>query len=244
MKRICTFFVVVAVILSMFTINTFAANYSIKIGDTTYSGTGDLTLPVIITGSNTTADIAFDIIFNGEAWKLKSATCGDIDISGDAGVISDPNDITVYTQNRAVTSGSVFANFVFEPIDESKIDNSTFYIDTAYAQVGDDYNIESGTPESAPFKVVLAKPDVVVEPETNTEVAGYTDVVNFSSSLTNVTATNPTLTFDLYENGEFHKAYEEPLGYGITLDEGTLSFKIAIYGAPATGVTLRNPAVK
>lgn len=95
--------------------------------------------------------------------------------------------------------------------------------------------------------VTVKKTDVVIAAEANREVAGYTDVVNFSSSLTNVTATAPTLTFDLYENGVKHnvKPYEVNLGNGVTLDGSTLNFKIVVLGAPTdTTITLVNPAVK
>lgn len=114
-------------------------------------------------------------------------------------------------------------------------DYGTVYDDATYQET-----LTITWPSSAPEPVVIAA-------EANREVAGYTDVVNFSSVLTGVSGDNPTLTFDLYENGKFHKSYEESLGNGVTFDKnsGKLGFKIAILGAPTdTTITLVNPAVK
>lgn len=92
---------------------------------------------------------------------------------------------------------------------------------------------------------ITKKTATVVNANTNTTLAGYTDVVNFESSLTGVTATSPKLAFDLYEGTTKHKSYEVSLGDGVSLEGGTLSFKIAVVGAPTgTTITLQNPAVK
>lgn len=91
--------------------------------------------------------------------------------------------------------------------------------------------------------VTVKKTDVVVEPQANKDVEGYTDVINFVSSAKATSGT--TLSFDLYENDSLHKNYSVNLGdWGLIIEEGTINFKVAIIGAPATGVTLRNPVVK
>ena len=88
-----------------------------------------------------------------------------------------------------------------------------------------------------------------VAPETNTTIEAngktYTDVVNFTSSAKAVNGASK-LSFDLYEGDAKHgDTYSVNLAdWGLTIESGTINFNVAIIGAPATGVTLRNPVVQ
>lgn len=146
-----------------------------------------------------------------------------------------------YVMQNASSSASNTGSYELFTINVTKVaDNAS--LEFTYANLYDSENDEEKGVSTSWGAFELWKN---VSAATNTDLADYTDVVNFSSSLKNITATNPTLTFDLYEDGEFHKSYTESLINGVKFEGGTLTFKIAVYGAP-TGktITLQNPAVK
>lgn len=137
-----------------------------------------------------------------------------------------------------VNKGDVMATFEFTIKAGAVAEGSSFAFNVNNSYITDDYTGENTYTCNS---VTLAN----IASATDREVEGYTDVVNFSSALTNVTATAPTLTFDLYADGAKHKSYDVSLGDGVTLDNSTLNFKIAIFGAPTDKtITLVNPAVK
>lgn len=99
--------------------------------------------------------------------------------------------------------------------------------------------------DAAKFTVKGSEP-ATISPVANTTIAAgdvnYTDVVNFIGS---TTGSGTKLSFDLFENGAKHgNTYSVNLADyttgGITVDNGTVSFKVAVIGAPATGVTMGN----
>lgn len=96
----------------------------------------------------------------------------------------------------------------------------------------DDVTVKASTPTPTPISPV-AGTEIKVGNTT------YTDVVNFASS---VSGSGAKLSFDLFENGTKHgNTYSVNLAdWGLTIEEGTLNFKVAIIGAPSTGVTMNN----
>lgn len=262
MRKFVVSVLALTLILTCFSIVTFAApTTNIYMGD----GSGNITA----TSDTVTIDVFVDPSSNddmascinldgfGSAWGLDTVAInlafdnatgvakgasltGLNDASGDA-AIAFTNSGAFYTYSSEVFK---LATITVNRTNEAA--SSTVKLSNALFKVGDVETVGLTCQDTLTITWPSSAPEpVVIAAEANREVAGYTDVVNFSSSLTNVTASAPTLTFDLYENGEFHKSYEESLGNGITLDGGTLSFKIAILGAPTdTTITLVNPAVK
>ena len=100
------------------------------------------------------------------------------------------------------------------------------------AFVFDDVTVKAPAPAQTPISPV-ASTEIKVGNTT------YTDVVNFASS---VSGSGAKLSFDLFENGTKHgNTYSVNLAdWGLTIEEGTLNFKVAIIGAPSTGVTMNN----
>lgn len=141
------------------------------------------------------------------------------------------------SKNANVKKGDSVFELVFKLKDGKEANGAVF------APNDSTWIMSEGADSTVGSATVLVKTDVVVEPQANKDVEGYTDVVNFVSSAKATSGT--TLSFDLYENDSLHKNYSVNLGdWGLIIEEGTINFKVAIIGAPATGVTLRNPVVK
>lgn len=242
-KKIKVLLAVFAVITMLFTC-AFAAGEDISISATLegeYATVSmDAASDITLMGFS-----SFWMSYNAEVWDFVEAT-------------------SLYTDFTAVTAtdGDTYINIAYNqmPANGLSISKSTnlvtlkFKLKSGKSAYGTTFGTHTnGMIDQITFNYLtvgsatIASP-VVVSANTSTTIeagdATYTDVVNFDSSLTNVTATNPTLKFDLYEDGTKHKSYSVALGNGVTLEGGTLSFKIAVIGAPADkAITLVNPAI-
>lgn len=243
-RIISALFIIVCVLTSF----AFAENntYTFIVSDVEYNGESSIEV-VIKTDKIITENISLSAVlsYDTDIWEY---------VSGGSGIL--PNGVNFIKEGTV--SSEVLATVKFnlkagKTIEDVK--NSSVPFVYTLGEVYDSKSFEdigvANADRKAIGNVIIKKTDVVVPAEENTTIATkdatYTDVVNFSSSLTNVTATNPTLTFDLYENGVKHnvKPYEVNLGNGVTLDGSTLNFKIVVLGAPTdTTITLVNPAVK
>lgn len=233
----------VAVVFTLISTIAFASTPFVSVDIPEYSGTGDLVVSISIDQTDS-VEFYSQLVFDNTVWKYKSALKSDGSSfnADDANNNGESNVIDIGISNPiSVESGKAFLNIVFEPINVSAASGSKFYL--RYASTADDCDF-SATEEN-PVAVTVKKTDVIVEPETTTEVEGYTDVVNFASSATAAEGAT-TLSFDLYEGDAKHgETYSVNLAdWGLTIESGTINFKVAIIGAPATGVTLRNPVVK
>lgn len=119
-------------------------------------------------------------------------------------------------------------------IDSVELYDDALEVDFGATAATAGVNIKWAAPAPAPTPI---------SPVANTEIkvgdTTYTDVVNFASS---VSGSGSKLSFDLFENGTKHgDTYSVNLAdWGLTIEEGTLNFKVAIIGAPSTGVTMNN----
>lgn len=263
MRKIISILLALAISLTVLTsMVAFADSYVFEFGTPVYDDANNsVTVPIIFNlpvGSELANDLARGGFVDNIniAYELSGCTVDDKKTSTPyakymAAPVVGASGASVGASGDGIPA-SDFTNKVVMNVVLNKVsDNATIAFIAADTYVADAYSqvFQYGTtvaptltlwPSSTPEPVVIAA-------EANREVAGYTDVVNFSSSLTNVTATAPTLTFDLYEDGVKHNVtpYEVNLGNGVTLDGSTLNFKIAVYGAPTDKtITLVNPAVK
>lgn len=226
------FLLSLVVMFSLLSSLAFAGNVSIKLSDVEYTGS-DVTVTVALSEeSSENLTITGGFCWDTDVWEWVSKTGNiygapsdtSLEILVDDEVLSDNKTIgTVTLRAKAGANVSESESFSFEYLEDGD---------------GNELSYSGGS-------VSVKKQDTVISAAANTEVAGYTDVVNFSSSISGVTGTNPKLAFDLYENGVKHNSYEVSIGNGVTFSGGTLSFKIAVFGAPSDKtITLVNPTVE
>lgn len=194
------------------------------------------------------------LTFDNDAFELTSEATFGYDFVADQTTYSTANTTGVYQIQAGSTAtndidiaSTFFIKYSFKVKEGATEGVKSFTVENLSLADGESLaDISDATLNISVDKVtVKGSEPVVISPQANTTLAGYTDVVNFESSLTGVTATSPTLAFDLYENGAKHKSYEVSLGNDVTLSGGTLSFKIAVVGAPTDKtITLVNPEVK
>lgn len=231
MKKL-KFLLAIVVVFSLISTFAFAADFSVVLNDVVYDG-NDVTLTVSLSENiGTTAKITLGgyLTYDDTVWEI---------VSLDGFLTDEGSDgIGIVMMDDALTDGITVGTIVFKAKDGVDVGTSKNFGFSELYDADDDVSYTGGN-------VTVKKTDVIVEPETTTEVEGYTDVVNFASSATAAEGAT-TLSFDLYEGDAKHgETYSVNLAdWGLTIESGTINFKVAIIGAPATGVTLRNPVVK
>lgn len=230
MKKL-RFLLAIVVVFSLISTFVFAADFSVVLNDVEYNGS-DVTLTVSLSkniGTSVKITLGGYLTYDTDVWEIKTLD----------GFLTDEgvDGIGIAMMDDALTDGITVGTIVFSVKDGADVANSKkFGFSELYDGDDNDVSYTGGN-------VTVKKTDVVVEPQANKDVEGYTDVINFVSSAKATSGT--TLSFDLYENDSLHKNYSVNLGdWGLIIEEGTINFKVAIIGAPATGVTLRNPVVK
>lgn len=235
---------VLAVVITLVSTVAFAASPNITLNVPEYSGSGSLKVTLSI---DKTASIEFysQLVYDSEVWQYKEAlkadgttlwSTDDINNFGTAGTV-DFGIINAFD----VEAGKPFITMVFEPLNSAAAEGTGFYLE--YASTADD-DCDFTATSTNPAKVTV-KPSTISPVANTTITAGsvnYTDVVNFIGS---VTGSGTKLSFDLFENNVKHgDTYSVNLADyttgGITVDGGTVSFKVAVIGAPETGVTMGN----
>ena len=226
------FLLALVVVFSLISTFAFASDISIVLSDVEYTGE-NVTVTVALSESN--ADkltITGEFCWDTDVWEYVSKT-GSI-----YGADTDTS-FEILVDDEALTDGKTIGTVTLKAKDGVDVTSSKAF-SFGYLEDGDGNEISY-----TGGNVTVKKTDVIVEPETKTDVEGYTDVVNFASSATAAEGAT-TLSFDLYEGDAKHgETYSVNLAdWGLTIESGTINFKVAIIGAPATGVTLRNPVVK
>ena len=224
------FLLALVVVFSLISTFAFASNISIVLSDVEYTGEN---VTVIVALSESTTDkltVTGEFCWDTDVWEYVSKT-GSI-----YGADTDTS-FEILVDDEVLEDGKTIGTVTLKAKDGVDVSQSKAF---SFGYLEDENANEISYTGG---NVTVKKTDVVVEPQANKDVEGYTDVINFVSSAKATSGT--TLSFDLYENDSLHKNYSVNLGdWGLIIEEGTINFKVAIIGAPATGVTLRNPVVK